>query len=73
MNIRTARFMSAALGVTGLLVANVASADIQQLSQQTPTTSVAPVTMSSPLGCYDFTSNLKPGTKGVAVRHLQYV
>ncbi len=72
---KTLKYFSLIATVVGLLSANFASADIQQLVNPiapSPITSVSAVTKSSPIGCYDFTANLKPGAKGIAVRHLQY-
>ncbi len=76
MNHHSLKYLSVLAGIAGILSVNIALADIQQLTTPTPGPSVSPtvssVTKPWPIGCYDFTANLKAGTKGVAIRHLQY-
>ena len=74
------KYLSIAGSVGILLSVNAAFADLQQLVNPTPlvtsipapTPTVLPITKSWPIGCYDFTTSLKMGMKGIAVRHLQY-
>jgi len=69
------KYLSVTTGIVALLSVNIAFADLQQLTPQ-PLASVAPtvspVKKSWPIGCYDFTTNLWSGMKGITVRHLQY-
>ena len=74
MHHHSLKYLSVAAGIAVILSVNIALADIQQLVAPAPPVpaTASPVTKPWPIGCYDFTANLKAGMKGVAVRHLQY-
>ena len=72
---KSLKYLSVTASIIGLLSVNIAFADLQQLVPPSPSSTpptVSPVTKSWPIGCYDFTSNLWSGMKGITVRHLQY-
>lgn len=73
MRYHSLKYISAVTTIAGLLSANIAFADIQQLvPPSAPASTIMPITKASPIGCYDFTGNLKSGMKGISIRHLQY-
>ncbi len=76
---RSLKYLTVVASLIGLFSVNSALADIQQLVVPSSTVSspgapvVSSVTKPWPIGCYDFTANLKTGMKGIAVRYLQYI
>jgi len=68
------KYSAIIMSIAGMVSFQIASADFLPLApvvtQAAP--SVSPITKPSPLGCFDFTTNMRLGARGNTVRHLQY-